>query len=163
MNDAVVFTMHTKEARVSDLGSRASTTTPYVAAHADASEMYFGTSLAARATDAQQVRPIAEGVTPMYKLLIIAFGNVRDVVMANYYAFNPGTSTVAFYQGIARDGTLGGGAPIAANLDRVITNGGIENLFVNGLPTCLLSNRTADVAAVQTSWILTHDILPRLW
>ena len=149
MNDAVVFTMHTKKARVSDLGSRASTTTPYVASdHANENEMYFGTALSNRiSSDTQQVRPIAEQVTPMYKLLIIAFGNVRDVVMANYSAFTTGSSPVRFIQGINRDGSAGSGAPMSGNLDKVITNGGIAILFDNGLPTCLLSNTDANVAA----------------
>ena len=132
INDAVVLTM---QENISNFGvapaqnirferERATTYDPRV--QGDITGLAFGSS------PKDQVLPLVGNISAMGRLMIVAFGNVRDVVHATFTSKNANSDQTARYFDV-------GGSPIATSLDPLVKDG-IEYVLqtkLKNVPNCL--------------------------
>ena len=142
INDAVVFTMSASEKTTNKFTNehniRYEGTQDY-ASSIDNKGLAFSTSKSIGRGGSEQSGPLETGITPIWRLLIIAYGSVRDIVLANAFAAGVAT-TYKFYDGVstldvsAANGYYNG-APAIYNLTG--TNG-LGTLFKGKkVPQCL--------------------------
>lgn len=91
MNDAIVFTMSKKATQLEDFGNRFKSMIDYDGTVFKETDLVFGAPekypANAGSTNVGGVaKPKRNTIPPIWRLLIIAFGNVRNIVLAHKYA-----------------------------------------------------------------------------
>ena len=148
INDAVVLTMDSKASTMDMTGNiRMQNTTEYDPAMATATGLVFGTNSGGLSAADTQVKPKITAITPMWRLVMIAFGNVRNVVTARIASGTSDNITIErrFMKADSPKDTL------VPNDYTGITKGGTAEVFKalynNQVPDCLVSTATADTKA----------------
>ena len=154
MNDAVVFTMSASKKKtnlfVNKTNNRRYTGKPVIPDMYDDSLLSFGANtgsygktpgkdIAENKAD-KQAGPLMKGITPFWRLIIIAFGNVRDVVLANAGSTTEGRllRTKFYAGGKPLDDSYRSGSEIEYLTN---TRNGLPKMFAdfynNTVPDCL--------------------------